>query len=161
MYNNKGSSKKEGDYLKNVIINKIVQYVFTEDQLRGKWLEKKKEPPFEKLNAQHLTDLAKEILAASSPSELEEYSLNSAWRTPADAKGKVICEDDTDSKMHIELIDTDGKNSNPRNVVIDRLHQLACLDCHFRFSIENFDYDLTNLKCPVCGSNTIYNINRN
>ena len=139
--------------MKNVIINKIVQFVLTEDQLRGKWRRAKKERPFEDLSSQELMDLAKKILAASSHSELEEYAVGSAWRTQADADGKMIHEDDSDPAMHIELIDTDLKNSHSRDIVIDRLNKLVCLDCGFLFSIEDLDYDITKLKCPSCGGN--------
>ncbi|MGV3487405.1 MAG: hypothetical protein ACO1OC_02325 [Tuberibacillus sp.] len=139
--------------MKNVIINKIVQYVFTEDQLRGKWLRAKKERPFEDLTSQELMELAKKILAASSHSDLEEYAVGSAWRTKSDVKGKMVGEDDSDPTMHIEIIDTDLKSTQPKDVVIDRLHRLVCLDCGFLFSIEDLDYDITQLKCPCCGGN--------
>jgi hypothetical protein len=137
--------------MKNVIINTIVQYVFTEDQLRGKWRHTKKERPFEELTDQELMGMAKKILEASSHSELEEYTLGSAWRTPADAAGKMISEDDSDSSMHIELIDTDVKSNQPKEIVIDRLRRLACVDCDFHFSIEDLDFDVSSLNCPSCG----------
>lgn len=137
--------------MKNVIINKLVKFVFTEDQLRGKWRNAKKKRPFEELADQELMELAKKILAASSHSELEEYTLGSAWRTPADVEGKTINEDDSDPTMHIELIDTDVKSNQPKELVIDRLLKLTCVDCGFHFSIEDLDCDVTTLKCPSCG----------
>jgi rubrerythrin len=144
-------STKEGSNLKNVVVSKIVQYVFTEDQLRGKWREQNKKRPFEDLSDLELMALAKRILEAASHSELEEFTVGSPWRTKADAEGKMVAEDDSDPAMHIEVIDTEKTAEEPKVIAIDRLYRLRCMACGLVFFLEDSDRDLTTLKCPACG----------
>ncbi|MFC7393273.1 hypothetical protein [Scopulibacillus cellulosilyticus] len=137
--------------MKNVIIHKIQKYVFTEDQLRGVWKKSKNQSEFDDLSDEQIMLLAKKVLLDASLSELDEFSLDSAWRTKFDITGKLIADDDSDPAMHIELIDTSEKNSPPNEVFIDRMLPVRCKKCGFTFYIEDLNADLDKLSCPYDG----------
>ncbi len=140
--------------MRNIIINSLEKYIFTEDQLRGFLKRNDKDIDFESLTEAQLMGLAKKILQDSSHSELEQNSFDSPWRTPSDGNGKLLADDDSDPNMHIELIDTDQKANNLSKTIIDRLIKIQCKDCNFIFFVEAYVKDIKDLKCPVCqGSN--------
>ncbi len=138
--------------MKNVIIDKIEKYVFTEAQLKGAWKRLNKGKEFQELTNEQLMYLAKQLLINASHSELEEFSANSAWRTKNDITGRFLDDDDNDPSMHIELIDTDQKRDNSNAIYIDRMVQLCCPSCQFVFYVNDLSHDLSTLKCPVDGS---------
>ncbi|WP_085523295.1 hypothetical protein [Tuberibacillus sp. Marseille-P3662] len=137
--------------MKNVIINKIVKYVLTEDQLKGRWSKTKNDKPFSELSSQEIMNFAKEVLHQLSPSELKEYTLDSPWRTISDVTGEMIADDDTEPTMHVELLDTSMSDNPTSSMVIDRMLKLQCSDCGFEFYIEDLHHDLNDLSCPVDG----------
>ena len=135
--------------MKNVIVNKIMKYVLLEDQLRSHLKKSQKNTSFEELSQHDMIKIAKEIIADASPSDLDEYSLQSAWRTLSDVSGKKLADDDTDPAMHIELIDTEQQNKKPNEVVINEMMRLQCKSCQFKFYVNDLSADVSNLVCPV------------
>ncbi|GGE43317.1 hypothetical protein GCM10011391_22660 [Pullulanibacillus camelliae] len=136
--------------MKNVVINKIVKYVFTEDQMKGLWQRLKKEPAYDKLTNEQVIQLAKRIMEKASHSELEEYTVDSAWRLPTDSKGEIIAQDDSNPTEHVELIDTDLPDNSINDMVIDRMMKLYCQTCAFEFYIEDLEAEPKTLHCPKC-----------
>lgn len=143
--------------MKNVIINKIEKYVFTEAQLKGAWQRLNKGKSFQEISNEQLMFLAKKLLNDASHSELEEYSADSAWRTKKDMEGRTIDDDDNDPSMHIELIDTDQQQNASNAIHIDRMAQLTCPSCDFVFYVDDLSVDLTSLKCPIDGTSVVIN----
>ncbi|HET7628385.1 MAG TPA: hypothetical protein VFK44_08350 [Bacillales bacterium] len=143
--------------MKNVVINKIVKYVFTEGQMKSKWKSLGEDLAYDSLTEQQLMDFAKSILSRASHSELEHYMLESEWRSEKEAQGKMIAEDDSDPNIHIELIDTSAEN-NSADIFIDRMQQLKCEQCGFEFFIEDLDADLNELHCPKDGGEVVKSI---
>ncbi|HET7658666.1 MAG TPA: hypothetical protein VFK37_10255 [Bacillales bacterium] len=135
---------------KNVLLSKIVKYVFTEDQLRGKWKDLGKNHDFDSLTDDELFDLAQNMLEHANHSELEHHTINSPWRTQKDFEGKVLSENDSDPNLHIELIDTD-QNGEKAEIFIDRMLLIKCEDCGFEFFVEDLSMDVSELQCPKDG----------
>jgi predicted Zn-ribbon and HTH transcriptional regulator len=136
--------------MKNVVIHKIVKFVFTEEQMRSAWKHLKKNRDYDSLSDQETMKLAKKMLETESHSDLEHHTLGSPWRTKEDFEGRMLNEDDSDPDMHVELIDTSEKGRQA-SVFIDRMLRIKCKECGFDFFIEDLDYDLTGLKCPKDG----------
>ena len=141
--------------MRNVIINKIVKYVLTEDQMRGLWKRLKKETPYDELSDEDIIELAKRIMKKASHSELEQFTVDSPWRLPNDVTGKLLAQDDTDPTEHIELIDTDHSDTRVNDMIIDRLLKLKCQSCAFEFYSDNLDEDISKLSCPKCGGELV------
>jgi hypothetical protein len=139
-----------GSYMKNVVINKLEKYIFTEDQLKGHLKKHDKDITFDSLTTQQIMSLAKKLLNEASHSELEQHLMSSPWRSSADWTGKMIDDDDSDSSMHIELIDTDLKSNSRAETIIDRLISFTCNSCCFHFYVELGSNELSHLKCPIC-----------
>lgn len=136
--------------MKNVVINKIVKFVFTEAQMKSAWKHFKKNRDYNSLSDQEIMDFAKKILETESHSDLEHHTLGSPWRTKEDFEGRMIDEDDSDPNMHVELIET-SEEGRPASVFIDRMLRIKCKSCGFEFFIEDLDYDVSGLKCPKDG----------
>ncbi|MCF6093749.1 hypothetical protein L1765_07110 [Microaerobacter geothermalis] len=136
--------------MRNVAINKMVQYIFTENQLRSHWEEENKEIDFDSLTPDQLMKIAVSMLSNASLSELEHHILGHGWRTEDEIEGKMISEDDSYHNMHVEVIDTEQEGP-AATIVIDRILRLNCVGCDFYFYIDDLDYDVTKLKCPHCG----------
>ncbi len=136
--------------MKNVVIHKVITFVFTEAQLRGYWNEKKQKIPFESLTNEQLMALAEDMLANSSHSQLEQHILNHGWRVKEETEGQVLAEDDSRDHMHVEVIDTTKQGSPSTKLVIDRLSPIECANCGFSFYIRNVNADTTHLTCPSC-----------
>ncbi|GGH84862.1 DNA-directed RNA polymerase subunit RPC12/RpoP [Pullulanibacillus pueri] len=141
--------------MKNVVINKVVKYIFTEDQLRGLWRRSEHEITYDDLTNEQVIKLAKGIMKKASHSELEEFTIDSQWRLPSDMTGKIIAQDDSDPTEHIEIIDTDLSDMALNDMVIDRLMKVKCSTCDFQFYIDNLEEDVTKLHCPQCEGKVI------
>lgn len=137
--------------MKNVIINKLVKYVFTEGQLKAKWERLGETLDYETLTSTQQMILAKKMLDEASHHELEQNMIGYGWRTEYDITGKMIDDDDTHPSMHIELIDTSKTPEHPNHVIIDRLVTFKCEQCDFQFYIEESIDDPGQLKCPKDG----------
>jgi len=136
--------------LKNVIIHKVITFVFTEAQLRGYWNEQKQKIPFESLTNEQLMALAEDMLENSSHSQLEQHILDHGWRVKEETEGEVLAEDDSREHVHVEVIDTTKQGSPSTKLFIDRLSQIECSQCAFSFYVRNVNADTTTLKCPSC-----------
>ncbi|HET7580893.1 MAG TPA: hypothetical protein VFK33_16560 [Bacillales bacterium] len=136
--------------MKNVVINTIVKYVFTEGQMRSAWKQHKQDLDYDSLTDKQLMELAKGMLAHTSHRDLEHHTLGSVWRTKQDFEGRMMEEDDSDPSMHVELIDT-SQQGRSSGLFIDRMLRLCCKDCGFEFFIEDLDRDVSSLNCPVDG----------
>nr|WP_243646906.1 hypothetical protein [Scopulibacillus darangshiensis] len=135
-----------------MIIHKLEKYVFTEAQLKGAWARHNKGKSYRELTNEQLMALAKKIFKNASHSELEEFSLDSSWRTKHDITGKMIADDDSEADMHTELIDTEEPKVQANDIFIDRMLQLECDTCGFQFYIGDLSADITKLTCPVDGN---------
>ncbi|HHY72932.1 MAG TPA: hypothetical protein GX497_06850 [Bacillus bacterium] len=136
--------------MKNVLINKIVEFVVTENQLRSFWKRLGEDFEFETLSPEQLMKLAKREIDEASLSELDSHLIDRGWRTRDEIEGKMIAEDNSDPRYHIEVIDT-TKVGTPSKILIDRMMQLKCKDCHFDVFIQDLDIDPSTLKCPKDG----------
>jgi hypothetical protein len=136
--------------MKNVVINKLEKYIFTEDQLKAHIKKHDKDLSYNTMTNQQIMFLAKKLLNEYSQSELEQHLMISPWRLPADWTGKMLDDDDSDPSMYIELVDTDLIGDSRGETVIDRLVSLTCISCDFRFFVEVGSIDYSNLKCPIC-----------
>ena len=136
--------------MKNVVINKMEKYIFTEDQLKGHLKKHDKDISYVSLTNLQIMSLAKKLLDEASHSELEQHLMSSPWRTPVDWTGKMLDDDDSDPSVHIELIDTDLKGDNRAKTVIDRLIGYTCDTCGFHFYIEAGEEKTLDLTCPNC-----------
>lgn len=136
--------------MKNVLINKIVQFVVTENQLKSFWKKLGNDLSYDSLSDAQLMDLAKRLIDEASHHELESHLIGHGWRTKDEIEGKMIAEDNTDPRVHIELIDT-TKEGAPSKILIDRMIELQCKQCQFEYFIQDLDVDVTTLKCPKDG----------
>lgn len=136
--------------MKNVLINKIVEIVVTEKQLRSFWKKLGEDLEFETLSNEQLMKLAKREIDEASLTELESHLIDHGWRTRDEIDGKMIAEDNSDPRYHVELIDT-AKEGPPSKILIDRMMQLQCKDCGFNMYIQDIDLDPSTLKCPKDG----------
>jgi len=152
--------------MRNVLINKIVEIVVTENQLRGFWKKLGEDLEFETLSNEQLMKLAKREIEEASLLELESHLIDHGWRTKDEIEGKMIAEDNSDPRYHIELIDT-AKEGTPSKILIDRMLQLQCKECGFEMFIQDQDVDAATLTCPKDGGkveviqNNVKKINRN
>lgn len=152
--------------MRNVLINKIVEIVVTENQLRGFWKKLGEDLEFETLSNEQLMKLAKREIEEASLLELESHLIDHGWRTKDEIEGKMIAEDNSDPRYHIELIDT-TKEGTPSKILIDRMLQLQCKECGFEMFIQDQDVDAATLTCPKDGGkvvviqNNVKKINRN
>lgn len=135
--------------MRNVVINRIARYVFTESQLRSYWQRLGNDLDFYSLTNEQLMKLANSMYHDSSPSELEQHVLGKGWRSPDEVEGKMVAEDDSQNDVHIEIIDT-SQDGSITQILIDRVLQLACKSCSFKFYVDNIDLDLKNVNCPTC-----------
>ncbi len=152
--------------MKNVLINKIVEIVVTENQLRSFWKKLGEDLEFETLSNEQLMTLAKREIEEASLLELDSHLIDRGWRSRDEIEGKMIAEDNSDPRFHIELIDT-AKEGTPSKILIDRMLELHCENCGFGLYIQDCDIDPSTLKCPkdggklsITGNNT-KKINRN
>lgn len=135
--------------MKNVVINKIARFVFTESQLRAYWNNLGGDLEFDSLTNDQLMKLADKMFAESSHSQLEQNIIGRGWRTKDDIEGKMVAEDDSESDRHIEVIDT--KQAGPvSQVLIDRVLLVQCKACQFGFYVDEIDMDVSKVKCPTC-----------
>lgn len=110
--------------------------------------------------------LAKREIEEASLLELESHLIDHGWRTRDEIEGKMIAEDNSDPRYHIELIDT-TKEGTPSKILIDRMMQLRCQDCGFEMYIQDQDIDASTLSCPKDGGkveiiqNKVKKLNRN
>ncbi|HHW36855.1 MAG TPA: hypothetical protein GXX18_06385 [Bacillales bacterium] len=136
--------------MKNVLINKIVEIVVTENQLRSFWKKHGEDLEFETLSNEQLMKLAMREIQEASLTELDSHLIDRGWRTRDEIEGKMIAEDNSNPRYHVELIDTDQKG-NPSKILIDRMLELHCEDCGFELYIQDSDIDPSSLKCPKDG----------
>lgn len=136
--------------MKNVLINKIVQLVATENQLRSFWKRLGEDVSFESLTHNQLMELGKRLIAEASHHELESHLINHGFRTEDEIDGKMVAEDNIDPRVHVELIDTDQPGS-PSKIIIDRLLEYKCKNCNFEFFVQDLEVNSDVLKCPQDG----------
>lgn len=136
--------------MKNVLINKIVEIVVTENQLRSFWKKLGEDLEFETLSNEQLMKLAMREIQEASLSELDSHLIDRGYRTRDEIEGKMIAEDNSNPRYHVELIDT-AQEGTPSKILIDRMLELQCKDCGFDFFIQDADIDLSALKCPKDG----------
>ncbi|MDQ0247238.1 putative Zn-ribbon and HTH transcriptional regulator [Bacillus fengqiuensis] len=142
--------------MKNVVIHKIVKYIFTEDQLIGYWKRLGEDLDFSSLSNEQLISLAKKLLNETSHSQLEQHIAGGIWRSEEEASGKLLAEDDSEKDVHIELIDTSLSGVSSEKVLIDRFLTLQCSSCSFTFYVEDLKTDTDGLHCPKCQSKVTY-----
>jgi len=147
--------------VKNVLINKICQFVVTENQLRSFWEKSGGELEFESLTNEQLMRLAKKEIDQASLRELEAHILDHGYRTRDEIEGKMIADDDSDPYYHIEVIDTSLPPGTPSTIRIDRMVRLECKDCGFEMFVQDIDIDPSPLKCPKDGGQLEINNNGN
>ncbi len=135
--------------MKNVVINKIARFVFTEAQLKAYWKSLGEDFEFESLTHDQLMKLASKMFGESSHSQLEQNVIGRGWRTPDDIEGKMVAEDDSESDRHIEVIDT-NEEGPASQILIDRVLRVQCKACQFGFYVDEINMDLGKIKCPVC-----------
>ncbi|MBB5324400.1 hypothetical protein HNQ34_001493 [Anoxybacillus tepidamans] len=135
--------------MKNVIIHKIVTFVFTEEQLKAFWEKKKTGVPFASLTNEQYMKLAEEMLQHSSHSQLQQHLIGQGWRIKEDAEGLVIAEDDSRENIHVEIVDTTIPQRASNKLFIDRLTEFTCPDCQFAFYIRGLQ-NPPQLHCPSC-----------
>ncbi len=138
--------------MKNVLINKIVEIVVTENQLRGFWKKLGNDLEFETLSNEQLMKLAMREIQEASLSELDSHLIDRGWRTRDEIEGKMIAEDNSNPRYHVELIDTDQEGT-PSKILIDRMLELHCDNCGFDLYIQDSDIDPSTLVCPKDGGN--------
>jgi hypothetical protein len=136
--------------MRNVLINKIVEIVVTENQLRSFWKKLGEDLEFESLSNEQLMALAKREIQEASLSELDSHLIDRGWRTRDEIEGKMIAEDNSEPRFHIELIDTTLEGT-PSKILIDRMLELHCEDCGFDLYIQDSDINPSTLKCPKDG----------
>jgi hypothetical protein len=146
-------AKRRSGGLKNVVIHKIVTFIFTEDQLRGYWNKQKQavDFDFDSLTNKQLMKLAEDMLHHSSHSQLEQHILDHGWRTKDEKEGIVLEEDDSRDDIHIEVVDTSIPGRTSRKLFIDRLTEFTCDHCQFSFYLKELHKDGNKLNCPSCG----------
>jgi hypothetical protein len=137
--------------LKNVIIHKIMTFIFTEEQLKAYWEKKKTNVPFASLTNEQYMKLAEEMLHHSSHSQLQQHLIDQGWRTKEEAEGLVLAEDDSREDIHIEIVDTSVPQRTSNKLFIDRLTEFTCSHCHFSFYIRELN-KLSQPLCPACGN---------
>lgn len=137
--------------MKNVVIHKIVKFIFTEQQLKSYWESLGDDLAFDSLTPEQLMNLAQKMLKNASHSQLEQHTLDGVWRTEDEATGRLIAEDDSQKDVHIELIEASEEGKKSETLLIDRLMRLYCTNCNFRFFLRDLDTDISSLKCPKCG----------
>ena len=142
--------------MKNVVIHKIVKYIFTEDQLKGYWKRLGEDLSFSSLSNEQLIALAKKLLEETSHSQLEQHIAGGNWRSEDEAAGKLLAEDDSEKDVHIELIDTSQSGVSSEKVLIDRFLKLQCSPCAFTFYVEDVTTDPNGLQCPKCQGKVAY-----
>lgn len=135
--------------MKNVVINKIARFVFTEAQLRGYWKSLGGDLDFDSLTNDQLMKLADKMFSESSHSQLEQHILGRGWRTQEDIEGKMVAEDDSETDRHIEVIDT-SVDGSATQILIDRVLLVQCKACQFDFYLDEIDMDVSKVKCPSC-----------
>ncbi|EKN64204.1 hypothetical protein P9E76_05150 [Schinkia azotoformans] len=136
--------------MKNVLINKIVEIVVTENQLRSFWKKLGNDLEFETLSNEQLMKLAMREIQEASLTELDSHLIDRGWRTRDEIEGKMIAEDNSNPRFHVELIDTDQEGT-PSKILIDRMLELQCNECGFNFFIQDTDMDANTLNCPKDG----------
>ncbi|HWO98399.1 MAG TPA: hypothetical protein VNM45_19120 [Bacillus sp. (in: firmicutes)] len=142
--------------MRNVVIHKIVKYIFTENQLRGYWKKLGEDLDFSSLSNEQLIALAKKLLDETSHSQLEQHIAGGNWRSEDEALGKLLVEDDSEIDVHIELIDTSLSGVASEKVLIDRFLKLQCPSCSFTFYVEDLEMDPDGLQCPKCQGKVAY-----
>ncbi|WP_442595872.1 hypothetical protein [Neobacillus sp. D3-1R] len=138
--------------MRNVVIHKIVKFIFTEDQLKSYWKKLGEDLDFTSLSNDQLISLAKRMFENASHSQLEQHLANGVWRTKEDETGKLLAEDDSKEDVHIELIDTSEDGGPSQKVIIDRFMKIDCSSCGFTFYVQNLETDPAQLNCPKCDS---------
>lgn len=136
--------------MKNVVIHKIVTFIFTEEQLKAFWEKKKTGVPFTSLTNEQYMKLAEEMLQHSSHSQLQQHLIDGGWRTKEDMKGLVLAEDDSREHIHVEIVDTSIPQRPSNKLFIDRLTEFTCQDCQFSFYVRGLQ-TLPSMLCPSCG----------
>lgn len=136
--------------MKNVVIHKIVKFIFTEDQLKSYWKKLGEDLDFSSLSNEQLISLAKKMFENASHSQLEQHVSEGVWRTKDDETGKLLAEDDSKEDVHIELIDTSESGGPSQKVIIDRFMKIDCPSCSFTFYVQNLETDPATLSCPKC-----------
>lgn len=139
--------------MKNVVIHKIVRFIFTEQQLKSYWESLGDDLDFDSLTSKQLMDLAQKMLENASHTQLEQHTLGGVWRTEDEASGRLIAEDDSQKDVHIEVIESAEEGKKSETLLVDRLMRLYCKDCNFKFFLRDLDTDISTLKCPKCGGN--------
>lgn len=138
--------------MKNVVIHKIVKFIFTEDQLKGYWKRLGEDLEFSSLSNEQLILLANKMFENASHSQLEQHISEGIWRTKEDVTGHLLAEDDSKEDVHVELIDTSKQVVSAQKVIIDRFLKMDCASCSFTFYVQNLETDPTTLSCPSCNS---------
>lgn len=146
--------------MKNVVIHKVVTFVFTEDQLKSHHQRNKKGMDWSSVTDQELIQYAKDMLENSSHSDLERHLVGHGWRTPDETKGKMIHEDDSEKDVHIEVIDTSSPGGPQEIFLIDRLLKLECQSCGFKLYVDDLTVNIDGLNCPSCKGSLAVSVSR-
>lgn len=141
--------------MKNVVIHKMVKYVFTEGQLKSYWVKHDNDIEFSSLTDEQLIKLAKKMFENTSHSQLEQHIVGHDWRTEDETEGQLLAEDDSEKDVHIEVIDTSVPGAKSKKLLIDRLLKVDCKDCSFSFYVRDLDVDASTLKCPKCNGTVV------
>jgi len=137
--------------VKNVVIHKVVTFIFTEEQLKAYWERKKVNVPFSSLTDEQYMQLAEEMLSQTSHSQLQQHLIGQGWRTEEEATGLVLAEDDSRVHMHVEIVDTSIPANPLQPLFIDRVTEIICPHCSFSFYLRH-DVKRPSWMCPSCGN---------
>lgn len=139
--------------MKNVVVHKIVTFIFTEEQLKAYWNKQNPHIPFASLTNEQYMKLAEDMLNHSSHSQLRQHLIGEGWRTEEETHGLVLAEDESRADIHVEIIDTSVPAEPSQKLFIDRVTEINCPYCSFSFYLRNHQ-ERPSWTCPSCG-NTI------
>jgi ssDNA-binding Zn-finger/Zn-ribbon topoisomerase 1 len=140
--------------LKNVVINKLTRYVFTEKQLRAYWKRLGEEYPFDSIKEAHLMKLAEQLYSNSSLSELKQHIVGQGWRSEDEVAGKLLANNQEQADLHVQVIDTDQAGGSHVSF-LDQDACLTCTNCNFSFYIEPGNNSAADMHCPVCAGSVV------
>jgi hypothetical protein len=136
--------------LKNVVIHKIVTFIFTEEQLKAYWDRQNLHIPFTSLTNEQYMKLAEDMLHHSSHSQLKQHLIGEGWRTEDEANGLVLAEDESRDNIHVEIVDTSVPAEPTKKLFIDRVTEIQCPHCLFSFYLRDAHPPRSGWTCPAC-----------
>ncbi|EZP75451.1 hypothetical protein H839_15162 [Parageobacillus genomosp. 1] len=138
--------------MKNVVIHKIVTFIFTEEQLKAYWDRQNPHIPFASLTNEQYMKLAEDMLHHSSHSQLKQHLIGAGWCTEDEANGLVLAEDESRYDIHVEIVDTSVPAEPTKKLFIDHVTEIQCPHCSFSFYLRDTHPTRSDWTCPACGN---------